>query len=141
VTKRRREKDFVGEGTTGLNAPVTHRRTGNKRPTIAQLRELNRALKDVAPIPLTLRRTEAVVDLSVLDLETQSETDEDRESKSEGNEVGTPSSGTTVSFEKMEHIKYIEPRGFLPPEEPNTPRDQKKRTKPEITLDKTIQTS
>jgi len=57
------EKDVDGEGPTGLTAPVNPRR--NKRPTIAQLRELNRALKDVAPVPLTLGCSKAVIDLSV----------------------------------------------------------------------------
>ena len=75
------------------------------------------------------------MNLSVIDLGTKSETDEDRESKSEGKEVATPSSGATVSFEKMEHIKYMELRGFLPPEEPSTPQDQKTRAEPEIPLD------
>ena len=57
----------------------------------------------------------------MLDFETKSETEEDREFKSEGNEGGTQYPGATVSFDKMEHIKYIELRGFLSPEEPNTP--------------------
>ena len=67
------EKDVDGEGLTELTAPVTPRR--NKRSTIAQLRELNRAFKDIAPVPLTLRHTEAVMDLLVLDLETNTEKD------------------------------------------------------------------
>src|SRR6218665_1638203 len=49
--------------------------------------------------------------------------------------AGKTALGSPVSFDKMEHIKYLELRGFLPPEERNTPQDQKTRAEPEISLD------
>src|SRR6218665_2008606 len=92
--------------------------TRGKRPTVARLRALNRAMKPIAPVTSTLRRTEAVIDMAVLDLESKAE--EDRVSESEGNDVAIPSSAALISFDKVDHIQYIEPRG-MQPEEPKTP--------------------
>ena len=128
-----KEKAVDGEGPKRLTRSAAPKH--NKRPTVARLRALNRALKPVAPVSSTLRWTEAMMDISVLDLERQTEAEKDRESQSEDNDVAIPSSGaSTITWDEVDHIQCIEPRG-VPPEEPNTLEDQETPAEPDIVDD------